>query len=55
MGVFKGHKRGIWSVAFSTVDQVVATSSADKTIKIWSITDFTCLRVYYFFLFDLII
>ena len=33
----KGHKRGIWSVEFSPVDQCIMTASGDKTIKIWAI------------------
>lgn len=32
-----GHKRAVNSVRFSTVDRVVCTSSADTTIRIWSI------------------
>jgi hypothetical protein len=45
VGVFRGHRRGVWSVAFSPVDVVLATSSADKTIKLWSLGDFACLKV----------
>lgn len=37
---------GIWYVKFSPVDQVVATCSADSSIKIWSITDFSCLKTF---------
>ncbi|KAF8378925.1 hypothetical protein HHK36_030274 [Tetracentron sinense] len=37
--VLKGHKRGIWSVEFSPVDQCVIIASGDKTIKIWAISD----------------
>lgn len=29
----RGHKRGVWAVAFSPVDQVVATASGDKTLR----------------------
>ncbi len=45
VGVLKGHKRAIWSIEFSPVDQALVSSSGDKTIKIWSITDFSCLKV----------
>jgi U3 small nucleolar RNA-associated protein 13 len=46
MGVCKGHKRGIWSVKFSPVDKAVASSSADATIKLWSLTDTSCLKTF---------
>lgn len=41
MGVLRGHRRGIWCVQFSPVDEVLATASGDGTIKIWTLTDFT--------------
>lgn len=44
--VLKGHKRGIWSVEFSPVEQCVITASGDKTIKIWSISDGSCLKTF---------
>lgn len=44
--VLRGHKKGIWSVEFSPVDKCVITSSADKTIKIWAITDGSCLKTF---------
>ena len=44
--VLKGHKRGIWFVEFSPVDQCVITTSGDKTIKIWAITDGSCLKTF---------
>jgi U3 small nucleolar RNA-associated protein 13 len=45
LGVCKGHKRGVWSVKFSPVDRVVVSGAADRTIKLWSLDDFTCLKV----------
>lgn len=45
LGTFKGHKRGVWSVKFSNVDRCVATGSGDRTVKLWSLEDFTCLKV----------
>lgn len=45
LGVFRGHRRGVWTVCFSPVDQVLATSSADGTSKLWSLQDFSCLKV----------
>lgn len=44
--VLKGHKRGIWSVEFSPVDKCVLTASGDKTIKIWAISDGSCLKTF---------
>lgn len=45
LGVFRGHRRGVWAVCFSPVDQVLATSSADGTCKLWTLQDFSCLKV----------
>ncbi|KAJ7306116.1 hypothetical protein JRQ81_010482 [Phrynocephalus forsythii] len=46
LGVFSGHKRGVWCVQFSPVDQVLGTSSADGTVKIWDLHDFSCLKTF---------
>ncbi|KAL8914606.1 MAG: hypothetical protein Q9171_000787 [Xanthocarpia ochracea] len=59
-GILRGHRRGVWSVTFapkdipavsgdgtgpaSTRHGVVLTGSGDKTVKIWSLTDYSCLR-----------
>lgn len=45
LGVFKGHKRGVWSVKFSSTDQCLATASGDRTVKLWSLGDFACIKV----------
>jgi len=42
----KGHKRGVWCVEFSPVDQAVLTASGDMKIKIWSLTDGSCLKTF---------
>ncbi|SCV69910.1 BQ2448_1304 [Microbotryum intermedium] len=46
LGTLKGHKRGVWSVKFSPVDQCVATASGDRTIRLWSLADFTCVKTF---------
>ncbi|KAL9584552.1 MAG: hypothetical protein Q9212_002043 [Teloschistes hypoglaucus] len=59
-GILRGHRRGVWSVKFAPKDTpsisgdstgpassrrgVVLTGSGDKTVKIWSLTDYSCLR-----------
>lgn len=45
LGVFHGHRRSVWCVRFSPVDQVLLTTSADCTMKLWSLTDLNCLKV----------
>jgi U3 small nucleolar RNA-associated protein 13 len=42
--LLKGHKRGIWDIAFSPVEKVLASASGDNTIKLWNITDGTCIK-----------
>ena len=46
LGTFAGHRRGVWSVRFSPVDQILATSSSDLTVRLWSLNDFACLRTF---------
>lgn len=46
IGTLKGHTRGIWTVRFSEHDRCVATGSGDRTIKLWSLSDFTCLKTF---------
>ncbi|RYP73255.1 hypothetical protein DL771_003684 [Monosporascus sp. 5C6A] len=59
-GILRGHRRGVWSVSFAPPDtliiqgeqgpaagkSVVITGSGDKTIKLWSLTDYSCLRTF---------
>ncbi|CAK9782155.1 WD40 repeat-like protein [Cutaneotrichosporon oleaginosum] len=44
VGTCKGHRRGVWSVRFSRTDRIIASGAADRTIKLWSLTDFSCLK-----------
>ncbi|RYO81737.1 hypothetical protein DL763_008475 [Monosporascus cannonballus] len=59
-GILRGHRRGVWSVSFAPPDTpiiqgeqgpvagkgVVITGSGDKTVKLWSLTDYSCLRTF---------
>ncbi|KJZ75016.1 hypothetical protein HIM_05502 [Hirsutella minnesotensis 3608] len=59
-GILRGHRRGVWSVQFSpaqlpaiqgedgpvTGKGVVITGSGDKSIKLWSLSDYTCIRTF---------
>lgn len=46
LGTCKGHKRGVWSVRFGRAERVLATGSGDKTVKLWSLDDFTCVKTF---------
>ncbi|KAF8921920.1 WD40 repeat-like protein [Mucidula mucida] len=39
IGTCKGHKRGVWS-------RVLATGSGDKTVKLWNLEDFSCVKTF---------
>lgn len=59
-GILRGHKRGVWTVQFSPAQMptiqgedgpvtgkgVVLTGSGDKSIKLWSLSDYTCIRTF---------
>lgn len=46
LGTCKGHKRGVWNVKFGKTERVLATASGDKTIKLWNLDDFTCVKTF---------
>ncbi|KAF7311123.1 U3 small nucleolar RNA-associated protein [Mycena chlorophos] len=46
VGTCKGHKRGVWTVKFGRAERVLATGSGDKTIKLWNLDDFTCVKTF---------
>lgn len=60
IGVLRGHKRGVWSVRFAPKDTpiinseagtstsrgLIATASGDKTVKLWSLYDYSCLLTF---------
>ena len=35
---------GVWKAQFSPVDKALISSSADRTLRLWSMADFSCLR-----------
>ncbi|CAI6341818.1 unnamed protein product [Periconia digitata] len=52
VGVLRGHRRGVWTVKFQPKESqppgssnkgLIATGSADKTVKVWSLADYSCL------------
>jgi U3 small nucleolar RNA-associated protein 13 len=60
VGILRGHKRGVWSVRFAPKDApvissesrsstnrgLIATGSGDKTVKLWSLSDYSCLLTF---------
>ncbi|WFD00879.1 U3 small nucleolar RNA-associated protein 13 [Malassezia yamatoensis] len=42
----RGHKRGVWSCEFSPAEQAFATGSGDQTVRLWSLKDYSCVRVF---------
>ncbi|KAL4921281.1 small nucleolar ribonucleoprotein complex subunit [Aspergillus aurantiobrunneus] len=60
VGVLRGHKRGVWSSRFSpkgtpilsadakssTNRGMIVTGSGDKTVKLWSLSDYSCLLTF---------
>lgn len=45
VGTCQGHRRGVWAVKFSPTDKVIASCGGDKVARIWSLDDFTCVKV----------
>ena len=45
LGTCKGHKRGVWTVKFGKTEKVLATGSGDKSVKLWNLDDFSCIKV----------
>ena len=42
----RGHRRGVWAVAFSPVDQALLTGAGDATARLWSLADGACLKAF---------
>ena len=60
-GILRGHKRGVWSIRFapantppinlsdggtSTSRGLLASASGDRTVKVWSLSTYTCLLTF---------
>ena len=45
VGTLKGHRRGVFSAKFSGIERVLISGSGDATVRLWSLIDFTCLKV----------
>ncbi|KAH7132114.1 small nucleolar ribonucleoprotein complex subunit [Dendryphion nanum] len=52
IGVLRGHRRGVWTVKFAPLSSqipgsggkgLIATGSGDKNVKIWNLSDYSCL------------
>lgn len=46
LGTCKGHKRGVWTVRFGRTERVLATGSGDRTVRLWSLDDFACVKTF---------
>merc|ERR1719265_1111215 len=46
MGECKGHRRGVWCVAFHPSDQVIVSASGDTTVRLWNLKDFSAIRAF---------
>ncbi|KEF62786.1 uncharacterized protein A1O9_00759 [Exophiala aquamarina CBS 119918] len=60
-GILRGHKRGVWSIQFSPISTaplnlpeggtsgsrgLLVSGSGDRTIKVWSLSTYTCLQTF---------
>ena len=46
LATLKGHKRGVWSVRFSSADLALATGSGDRTIRLWGLREYNCIKIF---------
>ena len=60
-GILRGHKRGVWSIRFAPKDTpmiqtgdgsssgsrgIIVSGSGDRTVKVWSLSTYTCLLTF---------
>ncbi|KAJ4682189.1 U3 small nucleolar RNA-associated protein 13 [Exophiala dermatitidis] len=60
-GILRGHKRGVWSIRFSPAGTpplslpdggssgsrpILISGSSDRTVKVWSLSTYTCLQTF---------
>ena len=60
-GILRGHKRGVWSIRFAPANAppinlsdggtsssrgLLASASGDRTVKVWSLSTYTCLLTF---------
>jgi len=60
LGLLRGHRRGVWTVKFAPANLptlqgeentvagrgVILTGSGDKTMKLWNLADYSCIRTF---------
>ena len=46
VATLSGHKRGVWRVSFSPVDRCLVSCSGDRTLRLWSMVDYSCLKMF---------
>ena len=46
VGELEGHRAEVWSVSFSPNGQLLASASADRTVRLWRIEDGTEVKIF---------
>lgn len=45
LGTLKGHRRGVTTIKFSPIDQIIVTA-ADTQLRLWNLNDFSCIKTF---------
>ena len=48
LGTYNGHQGAIWTVDVSPNTQILATGSADNTVRLWNVKTGECIKVWDF-------